>query len=91
MAMHSIYIGQLVRSAAAPLTMRLRVRLGDVAIVYYYPHPALRIVSSKKRSKGTTQLGPSRIADRLTLDVASSGCINRQQPILKNHKHRENI
>ena len=41
MAMHSIYIGQLVWSAAAALTMHMRVCLGDVAIVYYYPHPAL--------------------------------------------------
>ena len=40
MAMHSIYIGQLVQSAAAPLTVRMRVCLWDVAIVYYYPHPA---------------------------------------------------
>ena len=38
--MHSIYIGQLVQSAAAPLTVRMRVCLWDVAIVYYYPHPA---------------------------------------------------
>ena len=27
--------------AAALLTMRMRIRLGGVAIVYYYPHPAL--------------------------------------------------
>ena len=41
MAMHSIYIGQLVRPAAAPLIVRIRVRLGGVAIIYYYPHPAI--------------------------------------------------
>ena len=39
--MRSIYIGQLVRPAAAPLIMCMRVRLGGVAIIYYYPHPAL--------------------------------------------------
>ena len=40
MAMRSIYIGQLVWSAAAPFIIRMRVHLGGVAIVYYYPHPA---------------------------------------------------
>ena len=41
MAMLSIYIGQPVWSAAAPLTVRMCVRLGGVAIVYCYPYPAL--------------------------------------------------
>ena len=40
-AMHSIYIGQLLRSAAAPLIVHMRVRLGGVAIMCDYPHPAL--------------------------------------------------
>ena len=41
MAMHSIYIGQLVWPAAAPLIVRMCVRLVGVAIVYYYLHPAI--------------------------------------------------
>ena len=38
--MHSIYIGQLVRPAPAPLIVCMRIHLGGVAIIYYYPHPA---------------------------------------------------
>ena len=40
LAMHSIYIGQQLWPAAAPLIIHMRVRLGGVAIVYYYPQPA---------------------------------------------------
>ena len=40
--MYSIYIGQLVRPAAAPLIVRMHIRLGGVAIINYYPHPAAR-------------------------------------------------
>ena len=40
LAMHSIYIGQLLRPAAAPLIMCIRTRLGAVAIMCDYPHPA---------------------------------------------------
>ena len=40
LAMHSIYIGQLLRSAAAPLIMCMHARLGGVAIMCDYPHPA---------------------------------------------------
>ena len=45
MAMRSIYIGQLVRPAAVPLTVRMRICLQGVAIVYYYPHPAIPIMT----------------------------------------------
>ena len=38
--MRSIYIGQLVWPAAAPLIMCMHVHLGGVAIIYYYLHPA---------------------------------------------------
>ena len=40
LAMHSIYIGQLLWPAAAPLIVHMCVLLGGVAIVYDYPHPA---------------------------------------------------
>ena len=39
-AMRSIYIGQCLRPAAAPLIVRMHVHLGGVANAYYYPHPA---------------------------------------------------
>ena len=39
--MHSIYIGQLLRPAAVPLIVRMRILLGGVAIVYEYPHLAM--------------------------------------------------
>ena len=39
--MCSIYIGQLVQPAASPLIMCMHVCLGGVAIIYYYPHPAV--------------------------------------------------
>ena len=48
MAMRSIYIGQLVWSAAAPLTVHMRVCLGGVAIVYYYLHPAWGVYLKRK-------------------------------------------
>ena len=38
--MCSIYIGQLLQPAAAPLIVHMRVLLGGVAIIYDYPHPA---------------------------------------------------
>ena len=38
--MHSIYIGQLLRPAAAPLIVCMRVCLGGVAMVCDYPHLA---------------------------------------------------
>ena len=41
LAMHSIYIGQLLRPAAAPLIMCMHVCLGGVAIMCDYLHPAL--------------------------------------------------
>ena len=41
LAMHSIYIGQLLRPAATPLTVRMCVCLGGVAMVCDYPHPAV--------------------------------------------------
>ena len=41
LAMRSIYIGQLLGPAAAPLIMHQLVRLGGVAIVCDYPHPAI--------------------------------------------------
>ena len=44
LAMRSIYIGQLLGPAAAPLIMCMRVHLGGVAMVCYYPHPALCII-----------------------------------------------
>ena len=40
LAMHSIYIGQLLRPAAAPLIVCMYVHLGGVAIMCDYPHPA---------------------------------------------------
>ena len=40
LAMHSIYIQLQVGPAAAPLIVRMRVRLGGLAIVCDYPHPA---------------------------------------------------
>ena len=45
-AMRSIYIGQLLRPAAAPLIVCMRVRLGGVAIMCDYPHPASRSFNS---------------------------------------------
>ena len=41
LAMHSTYIGQLLRPAAVPLIVHMHVLLGGVAIIYDYPHPAL--------------------------------------------------
>ena len=41
LAMRAIYIGQLLRPAAAPLTMCMRVHLGGVAMVCDYPHPTI--------------------------------------------------
>ena len=41
LAMHSIYIGQQLQPAAVPLIVHMCVRLGGVALIYYYPHPAL--------------------------------------------------
>ena len=40
-AMRSIYIGQQLRPAAAPLIVHMHVHLGGVASAYYYPHPAI--------------------------------------------------
>ena len=42
LAMRSIYIGELLRPAAAPLIVPMRIRLGGVAIVCDYPHPAVK-------------------------------------------------
>ena len=42
LAMHSIYIGQLLRPAATPLTICMHIRLGGVAMVCDYPHPTLQ-------------------------------------------------
>ena len=39
--MRSIYIGQLVRPAAALLIVCMHVHLGGVAMVCDYPHPAM--------------------------------------------------
>ena len=39
-AMHSIYIGQQLRPAAAPLIVCICIHLGGVASAYYYLHPA---------------------------------------------------
>ena len=44
MAMRSIYIGQLVQPAAAPHIVHMHICLGGVAIIYYYPYPALSTV-----------------------------------------------
>ena len=41
LAMHSIYIGQLLRPTAAPLMVRMCARLEGVAIICDYPHPAV--------------------------------------------------
>ena len=38
--MRSIYIGQLLRPAAAPLIVCMHVCLGGVVMVCDYPHPA---------------------------------------------------
>ena len=46
LAMHSIYIGQLLRPAAAPLIMCMHIRLGGVAIICDYPHPAITLANS---------------------------------------------
>ena len=61
--MHSIYIGQLLRPAAAPLIMRMRVCLGGVAMVCDYPHPALQttvfqalMIETKKLNPVSTQI-----------------------------------
>ena len=45
--MHSIYIWLRLGLVAAPLIMRMRIRLGGVAIVCDYPHPAQRLVALK--------------------------------------------
>ena len=50
LAMHSIYIGQLMRPAAAPLIVRMRLRLGGAAIVCDYPHPAMIFTGMKHGS-----------------------------------------
>ena len=39
--MRSIYIGQLLRPAAAPLIVRMHVHLGGLAIICNYLHPAV--------------------------------------------------
>ena len=41
LAMRSIYIRLRLGPAAAPLIVRMRTRLGGVAIVCDYPHPAI--------------------------------------------------
>ena len=41
--MRSIYIGQLLQPAAAPLIVHMRILLGGVVIIYNYPHLAVRI------------------------------------------------
>ena len=41
LAMCSIYIRLWQGPAAAPLIVRMRIRLGGVAMVCDYPHPAL--------------------------------------------------
>ena len=41
LAMHSTYIGQLLRPVAAPLNVHMRVRLGGVAMICDYQHPAI--------------------------------------------------
>ena len=43
LAMRSIYIGQLLRPAAVPLIVHMRVILGGVAMVCDYPHPTIQI------------------------------------------------
>ena len=45
MAMHSIYIGQLVRPAAAPLIVCMCVHLGGLVIINYYPQPAFELTT----------------------------------------------
>ena len=37
----STYIGQLVRTATAPLILHMRAYIGGVAYAKYYPYPAL--------------------------------------------------
>ena len=44
LAMCSIYIGRLLRPAAASLTICMRICLGGVAMVCDYPHPAVCIL-----------------------------------------------
>ena len=51
LAMRSIYIGQLLGPAAAPLIMRMHTRLGGVAMVCNYPHPAGIAFSSTVKNK----------------------------------------
>ena len=41
LAMHSIYIGQLMRPAAAPLIVHMAICLGGVVIICDYLHPAI--------------------------------------------------
>ena len=41
MVMCSIYIGQLVWPAAAPLIVCMHICLWGVAIIYYYLHPEI--------------------------------------------------
>ena len=43
LAVRSIYIGQLLGPAAAPLIVRMRAHLGSVAMVCDYPHPVSRL------------------------------------------------
>ena len=43
LAMRSIYIQLRLGLAAAPLIVCMHVRLGGVAIVCDYPHPALAV------------------------------------------------
>ena len=57
--MHSIYIGQLLRPAAAPLIMRMCAHLGGVAIMFDYLHPAIQRAQSPVQSgkgQGSTQI-----------------------------------
>ena len=43
MVIHSNYIGQLLRPAAAPLIVHMCIHLGGVAMVCDYLHPALQL------------------------------------------------
>ena len=46
LAVHSIYIWLRLGPAAAPLIVRMHIRLRGVAIVYDYSHPAIQFPSS---------------------------------------------
>ena len=41
LGMHSIYIGQLLQPAAAPLILRMHVYIGRVTITKYYLYRAI--------------------------------------------------